>query len=81
VLIWATRSKRESKRKVQALLKAGADVNRATPGGWSPLMSAVDSGNLTTVELLISSGAKVNYKDKEGCTALHYAGREGTQES
>ncbi len=74
VLMWAARSGRQSKRKVQALLKAGADLKATTPdSGWNVLLSAASAGDLPTVELLLEAGLDVSYRSTEGETALMVA--------
>ena len=55
----------------------GPGVNAATRGGCTPLMSAVEQGQLEVVRLLLSNGADVNAIDCNGITALMLAGREG----
>lgn len=43
----------------------------------TPLHEAAEEGQLEIVEMLISSGVKVNAKDKDGRTPLSYAAEEG----
>ncbi|MCX6774391.1 MAG: ankyrin repeat domain-containing protein [Candidatus Micrarchaeota archaeon] len=52
------------------LIKRGADVNANDDDGDTPLMLAVDEGNLGIIRMLIRSGANVNAKNNEGETAL-----------
>jgi ankyrin repeat protein len=73
VIIWAACSGRESKRKVQALLKAGADPTATDQKGRNALMRAASSGNLDTVELLRATGMDVTARTKEGETVLMLA--------
>jgi ankyrin repeat protein len=64
---------------VEALLKAGADVNQH---GWmdfyTPLMIAVRQGNAKAVELLLEFGADTTLRNKNdnNKTALDYAKKE-----
>ena len=60
---------------VQALLKAGADVNTRDKSGMTPLMYAAFYDSLSVVKYLLkANGIKVNAKDGAGGkTALKYA--------
>lgn len=57
---------------VEALLKAGVDVNDVPQDHWTPLMVAVNNDNLAIARLLLNSGADVN-RPGGGITALHIA--------
>ncbi|KAJ8954490.1 hypothetical protein NQ314_007096 [Rhamnusium bicolor] len=63
------------------LIKHGADINAIKRADWTPLMLACTKINgensFKTVELLLRNGAIVNYKNKDGWTALHLISREG----
>lgn len=81
VLMWAARSEQQSTRKVEALLKAGADIEGTTSSGnWTALMSAVTHDNIPVVELLLSNGADVNVKDKDGHGLLWHANDRGNKQ-
>ncbi|QSP94772.1 ankyrin repeat domain-containing protein [Marinobacter salinisoli] len=54
------------------LLESHADIDLANDGGWTPLMHAVLKGNIAAAELLISSGANLEAKSRDGLTALHF---------
>lgn len=56
----------------KALIKAGSDVN-ATYGGQSLLMHVVARNSLLMTQLLVDSGADVNYRGENGETALSLA--------
>jgi len=59
---------------VHFLLDSGADVNSHAPGeGWTPLVSAVNSGSYENAVLLLSNGADVNARDNNARIALWYA--------
>jgi hypothetical protein len=56
------------------LIEEGADINEKDPGaGASPLHYAVMKGKLPMIELLISRGADVASRTRNGTTALHTA--------
>jgi ankyrin repeat protein len=58
---------------VQALLDAGADINRPNPDGVTPLMVAIDNFAFDTAKLLFESGANPHVWDWWGRTALYVA--------
>jgi cytohesin len=63
---------------IDALLEAGADVNRATKVsmlgiGETPLHHVAATGNFDLVEMLLRLGASPNAQDAHGCTPLHFA--------
>jgi ankyrin repeat protein len=59
---------------IEALLKAGADVNAVKSNGTTPLMMAAASGSANAVETLLAHGANVNAKElAHGQTALMFA--------
>ncbi len=72
-LAWAAASRRDSKRKVHALLEAGVPIDARYDGGLTALMIAIQSGNTATVELLIDRGCDLDIEDDEGRTALEHA--------
>lgn len=55
---------------VKFLVKKGADINYKTNDGVTPLFSAVDSGNIETVDYFLSIKANVNDRLHDGTTAL-----------
>ena len=59
--------------KARSLIEGGADVNRRTPYGTTPLNIAVLAGFKDIVELLIAKGADVNAKNNQNWTPLHSA--------
>ena len=59
--------------KARSLIEGGADVNRRTPYGTTPLDRAVGAGFKDIVGLLIAKGANVNTKDNWDWTPLHSA--------
>jgi ankyrin repeat protein len=64
----------------RALIAAGADVNAAQHGGWTPLHAAALHGNLPLVRLLLDAGAKADAKNDTGQTAAGLAKTKNHQE-
>jgi ankyrin repeat protein len=61
-------------RIVRLVVKMGFNVNsRSGLTSWTPLHFAAANGNKEISELLISGGANLNTKDKDGNTPLEYA--------
>lgn len=58
---------------IQSLIKAGADLNKTSPAGLTPLMCAVQSGNEKLIEVFCDLKADVNAQDHDGWSALHWA--------
>jgi uncharacterized protein len=58
---------------VEQLIIGGCNVNIKFQGGGTPLIEAVKSGFITTVELFVASGADVNLSDDRGLTPLLWA--------
>jgi hypothetical protein len=48
---------KDQRGSVEALLAAGADVNRSSPGGPTPLLMAVGNGQTPIVRRLLDAGA------------------------
>jgi len=61
--------------EVLRLLNLGADPNTRTFEGITPLMYAVQNGDLTTTKILVFNGANVNYKPLDGVSAIIAASR------
>jgi ankyrin repeat protein len=74
----------EALPKVDALIKAGADVNAANRYGVTPLSLAAANGNDRVLDLLLKSGANTKTADAalhDGRTLLMLAARTGNAEA
>lgn len=65
--------------KIEALLKAGANVNLASTFASPPLHLAIMHANQMAVLTLLKAGADVNQRDARGYTPLHYAVEHGQE--
>jgi ankyrin repeat protein len=54
------------------LIENGANINSKDKDGATPLMWALDYGQVAVAQLLLESGADISIKDKEGNTAQDY---------
>ena len=68
---------------LRRLIRAGVDVNRATSDslGTRPLGSAAAHGNAAVIDCLLASGALVDSRNSEGCTALTLGSQQGKLEA
>jgi ankyrin repeat protein len=57
----------------EALLDAGANIERRTKRGRTALMIAAMNGNVDNVRLLLQRGASVNVRDEDDRSALAHA--------
>uniref|UniRef100_A0A1X7T1B6 Uncharacterized protein n=1 Tax=Amphimedon queenslandica TaxID=400682 RepID=A0A1X7T1B6_AMPQE len=63
------------------LLEKGADPNIGSDTRKrTPLLIAVKSGSIETVDILLNNGARTDFVSKDGKTPLHYAGKSGKVE-
>lgn len=58
---------------VKLCLELGQDVNAANSMGLTPLMGAANRGSDSIIEFLVSKGARLDMKDKEGRSAFNWA--------
>jgi len=74
----------QSPEKIEALIKAGADVNAANRYGVTPLSLAASNGSDRVIGLLLKAGANPSAADgalHDGRTVLMLAARTGSVES
>lgn len=71
-LIWATRTARNAEN-MNALIKAGANLEARNTMGMTPLLTAAARGSVDKVEALLKAGADVAAKDDKERTALDHA--------
>ena len=69
-----------NERLLRLLLDAGADVNKSSYNGNTPLFIAVQENNITFVKLIIDAGANVNEINKGKATPLTIAVQKGYTE-
>eukprot|EP01047_Picozoa_sp_COSAG01_P029643 COSAG01_NODE_2039_length_8573_cov_13.642672_1_plen_2500_part_00 len=62
---------------VQALVEAGATVDRPDKNGSTPLFVASHKGHVAAMEVLLGAGAAVDQPTKHGFTPLYVASRKG----
>ncbi len=58
---------------VEALVRAGTDLDARQQGGYTPLMGAAAQGASTIVERLLAAGARRRLADDDGRTASDHA--------
>ena len=60
----------------KALLGAGADINKQSNTGFTPLMLAAHNDEIEVVKELLKAGANKKLKANNGETAYDYASKE-----
>lgn len=58
---------------VNALIKAGADINAVAPDGSSPMIMAAREGHIEIIKLLLSLHANTDIQNENGMTALKWS--------
>ena len=58
---------------VEMLIAAKADVNLQNKRGYTALLLAILRGEKSSIEILLANGAKTEFVDRYGNTALHYS--------
>eukprot|EP00057_Strongylocentrotus_purpuratus_P015866 XP_011670340.1 PREDICTED: serine/threonine-protein phosphatase 6 regulatory ankyrin repeat subunit C-like [Strongylocentrotus purpuratus] len=66
---------------IEYLISQGADVEKATPDGQTPLHLAASPGCLKATKVILSQGANVNQGDTKGLTPLLIAAPRGKLDS
>jgi len=70
----------DSKKLIDLLLDSGADINRKSGRGYSPLMYALKKNNIEISKYLITKGADINTTDSEGNGCIIYALKSGNKD-
>lgn len=68
-----TESKEALLEAVKLCAELGQDVNAANTMGLTPVMGAANRGSDDIIQFLVSKGAKLDVKDKEGRTPYNWA--------
>jgi len=71
-LLLTTAAAEDNAAVIRLLLEAGADVNRTSGWGWTPLIRATLEGKRSNVRLLLEAGADIE-ATSDGQTALMHA--------
>ena len=70
---WLAAAKNGDTARVEALLKAGAEIEAKDKDGRTALMLAAQYGHADTVRLLLAQGARADARDKRGWNAYMLA--------
>ncbi|MCX6773470.1 MAG: ankyrin repeat domain-containing protein, partial [Candidatus Micrarchaeota archaeon] len=70
-------SKYGKTKRVERLLKAGANIEAKDNDNWTPLMIAAMNGHTQTCALLLEHNASIDAKENDGRTALIIAANNG----
>jgi hypothetical protein len=70
---WLAAAKKSNTDRVEALLKAGADLEAKDKDGRTALMLAAQYGRADTVRLLLAKGANADARDRRGWNAYMLA--------
>src|SRR6185295_14653265 len=58
---------------VKMCIELGNDINASNSMGLTPLLGAANRGSNDLIEYLVSKGARLDVKDREGRTPLRWA--------
>ena len=64
-----------NKETLQAIIDHGANIHAANKKSVTPLMQALQTGNINAINVLLNAEADLNIIDKDGDTCLHRAVR------
>ncbi|XP_030849537.1 ankyrin-3-like [Strongylocentrotus purpuratus] len=67
----------DAENVIEYLINHGANVEKATPDGQTPLHLAASLGHLKTTKCVLSNGANMDKEDKDGHSALYSAVMNG----
>ena len=70
----------DDKALMHAIAADPGQINEIGPGGQTPLMNAVLSGNAMAVKILLAARADTSIGEKDGYTPMHGAGFQGRAE-
>ena len=76
-MVKAVARNRYSKDIIQLLIQGGADPNKASRNGQTPLHWAAAEGHKDVIPILLKGGANPNKTDSTGRAPLYYARKYG----
>ena len=77
-LHWAARNGNNCSAVAEMLLASGAEVDKESRTGFTPLSIAAENGNTRVCSVLLRAGADINHEtDEDGCTAICLAINSG----
>ena len=76
-LFWV--AKRGDSSTTYLLLRSGADVNKSTPSGYSPLLAAIESRNQSCIRTILEYGPHITLSNKQGWLPIHLSYYYGSE--